>query len=113
MTVDEPFRAFADPTRLRILSLLQARKEICVCDLCEALQETQPKISRHLATLRRTDLVEVRQEGRWKYYRLASGRTPLHRSLLRCVGSCLADSPELARDRERLEGLDLRMRCVS
>ena len=111
MNLDAPFRAFADPTRLRILNLLQSRKEICVCDLCEALEESQPKISRHLATLRRADLVDVRQEGKWKFYALASGRTPLHQSLLRCVGSCLADLPELRRDRERLEGLVLRMRC--
>ena len=95
MLPSEPFRAFADPTRLRILSLLQIEKEICVCDLCESLGEIQPKISRHLATLRRADLVEVRQQGKWKFYALASGKTPLHRSLLRCVGSCLSDLPEL------------------
>jgi ArsR family transcriptional regulator len=111
MNPSEPFRAFADPTRLRILHLLQDRNEICVWDLCEALEESQPKISRHLATLRRAGLVEVRQQGKWKYYALASGETPLHRSLLRCVGSCLADFPELRRDRERLEALALRVRC--
>ncbi|MBW2423709.1 MAG: metalloregulator ArsR/SmtB family transcription factor [Deltaproteobacteria bacterium] len=111
MNPSELFRAFADPTRLRILSLLQVEKEICVCDLCEALDEIQPKISRHLAELRRVGLVEVRQEGRWKFYALASDESPLHRSLVRCVGSCLADFPELQRDRERLEGLELRLRC--
>jgi len=105
------FRAFADPTRLRILALLGLEKEICVCDLVAVLDESQPKVSRHLAMLRRAGLVEVRQAGRWKYYALAPGRSPLQRSLLRCIPSCLGDLPELVRDRTRLDGLALRSRC--
>jgi len=105
------FRAFADPTRLRLLSLLQGEKEVCVCDLCEALGEPQPKVSRHLALLREAGLVEVHREGKWKFYALAAGETPLHRTLLRCVRSCLADVDELAADRERLAALELRLRC--
>lgn len=85
------FRAFADPTRLRILNLLLAQKELCVCDLCEALGEIQPKVSRHLATLRGVGLVEVRREGKWKFYALAQAPTPLHRTLLRCVRGCLSE----------------------
>jgi ArsR family transcriptional regulator len=106
------FRAFADPTRLRILSLLGVEKEICVCDLCAVLEESQPKVSRHLATLRRAGLVEVRQDGKWKHYCLAAGDSPLHRSLLRCVRSCLDELPELARDRARLDALEARVRCA-
>jgi len=105
------FRAFADPLRLRILNLLAAEKEVCVCDLCAALDEIQPKVSRHLAVLRRAGLVPVRQDGRWKHDSLAPGRSALHRSLLRCVGGCLADFPELAADRGRLAGLAQRLRC--
>jgi ArsR family transcriptional regulator len=105
------FGAFADPTRLRILSLLLAGKELCVCDLCAALREIQPKVSRHLAILRRAGLVEVRGDGKWKYYSLARAGTPLHRTLLRCVGSCLGELEELAADRERLASLALRVRC--
>lgn len=87
----ELFRAFADATRLRILSLLLARGELCVCDLCEELGEIQPKISRHLAALRRAGLVTVRAEGKWKYYEICEPPSALHASLLRCVKSCLAD----------------------
>jgi ArsR family transcriptional regulator len=100
------FGAFADPTRLRILSLLLERKEICVCDLCDVLGEIQPKVSRHLGTLRRAGLVEVRRQGRWKLYRVAQASSPLHRTLLRCVGSCLGGIDELASDRERLQALE-------
>jgi len=105
------FGAFADATRLRILSLLLAEKELCVCDLCAALREIQPKVSRHLAVLRRAGLVKVRGDGRWKYYALARADAPLHRTLLRCVGSCLGELDELAADRARLRSLALRARC--
>jgi ArsR family transcriptional regulator len=107
----ELFRAFADPTRLRILSLLQEEKEICVCDLCEVLDEIQPKVSRHLATLRRVGLVHARRDGRWMYYSLADG-SPLHRTLLRCVRSCLSSFEVFAEDRRRLRALELRLRCA-
>ncbi len=60
------FRAFADPTRLRLLNLLLER-ELCVCDLCAVLDEIQPKVSRHLAYLRRAGLVTVRSDGNWKH----------------------------------------------
>jgi ArsR family transcriptional regulator len=105
------FGAFANPTRLRILNLLLGEKEICVCDLCEVLELLQPKVSRHLAILRDAGLVEIRTDGKWKFYALASPPTPLHRSLVRCVGSCLGDFEELAADRVRLAGLEARLRC--
>jgi len=106
------FGAFANPTRLRILNLLHEEKEICVCDLCEVLGEAQPKVSRHLALLRAAGLVEVRAEGKWKFYGLASAATPLHGTLLRCVRTCLGELDELAVDRERLAGIEKRLRCT-
>jgi ArsR family transcriptional regulator len=106
------FRAFADPTRLRILGLLRAEKEFCVCDLCAVLRESQPKVSRHLGVLRRVRLVEVRREGKWKLYSLAGATSPLHRTLLRCVGSCLGEIDELVEDRARLRAVALQIRCT-
>jgi len=105
------FGAFANPTRLRILNLLGAEKEVCVCDLCEALDELQPKVSRHLAILRDAELVKVRTEGKWKFYALAQPSTGLHRTLLRCVASCLGEFDELEADRDRLAGIEQRMLC--
>lgn len=113
MTSPALFGAFADATRLRILSLLLAEKELCVCDLCAALREIQPKVSRHLAILRRAGLVQVRCDGKWKYYSLARARTPLHQTLLGCVGACLGELDELAADRARLGSLELRVRCCA
>ncbi len=111
MNAPDLFGAFANPIRLRILNLLQEQKEICVCDLCEVLGELQPKVSRHLAILRSTGLVQVRTEGKWKFYGLTQSETPLHRTLLRCVRSCLGEIEELAADRERLAGIEPRLRC--
>lgn len=65
------FLALGDKTRLRILNLLQDR-EVCVTTFTEALGESQPKISRHLAYLRNAGVVEVRRDGKWIYYKLSS-----------------------------------------
>jgi ArsR family transcriptional regulator len=111
MMPSDLFGAFANPTRLRILNLLGAQKEVCVCDLCEVLDELQPKVSRHLAILRDAELVQVRTDGKWKFYGLAQPGTALHRTLLRCVASCLGEFDELAADRERLAGIEQRLRC--
>lgn len=111
MTPSDLFGAFANPIRLRILNLLHADKEICVCDLCEVLDLLQPKVSRHLAILRDAGLVDVQTEGKWKFYSLAQPPTALHRTLLRCVGGCLGEFDDLAADRERLAELEARLRC--
>jgi len=112
MNAPDLFRAFADPTRLRLLGLLGEWKEICVCDLCAVLGEAQPKVSRHLGVLREAGLVEARREGKWMFYSLAQARTALHRRLLGCVRSCLGELDELAADRARLAALAPRVRCA-
>ena len=99
------FKAFADPTRLRLLNLLRAG-EVCVCDLVTIIDAPQPKVSRHLAYLRRTGLVEARRQGLWMYYRLAEPRTDLHRKLVDCVGSCLGDLAQFQQDLAALPGSD-------
>jgi len=64
------FKLFADTTRLRCLLLLKSEGELCVCELIHAIEESQPKISRHLAHLRNSGLVVDRKEGLWVHYRL-------------------------------------------
>jgi ArsR family transcriptional regulator len=63
------FAALADPTRLRLLNLMDGR-EICVCYFVEILQQSQPKISRHLAYLRNAGIVSARREGKWMHYKI-------------------------------------------
>lgn len=63
------FKCLADETRLRIALLIAIEGELCVCELVTALNESQPKISRHLAQLRACGLLEDRRQGQWVYYR--------------------------------------------
>src|SRR5579883_2455511 len=63
------FAALADRTRLRLLNLMDGR-EVCVCYFVEILGQSQPKISRHLAYLRRAGVVAARREGKWVHYKI-------------------------------------------
>src|ERR1700682_838503 len=85
-TINHVLGAFSDPIRLRILHLL-LRGETCVGDMVQILRISQPRVSRHLASLRRARLVEVRKSGLWCFYSLAPAKTKFHQRLLDCVGS--------------------------
>ncbi|MEN6406628.1 MAG: metalloregulator ArsR/SmtB family transcription factor [Thermoguttaceae bacterium] len=95
--VDLMFRAFSDRTRLRILHVLQGG-ELCVGDIVEIIQAPQPRISRHLAYLRKANLVFVRKSGLWSHYSLTQAKTPFHRKLLECLAKCFGQVPELQAD---------------
>jgi ArsR family transcriptional regulator len=95
------FRAFSDRTRLRLLNLLRTG-ETCVCDLVDVIGAPQPKISRHLAYLKKSGLVIARKDGFWMHYSLAPASTAFHKSLLKCLECCFQSVPELAHDVERL-----------
>jgi ArsR family transcriptional regulator len=71
MNPSDFFTILSDPTRLRILTLIQHENEVCVCELTFALGESQPKISRHLAIMREAGIVDSRREGTWMHYRIA------------------------------------------
>lgn len=64
------FKLLADETRLLSVLLIAEQGELCVCELTCALQQIQPKISRHLAMLRKAQLLLDRRQGQWVYYRL-------------------------------------------
>ena len=99
-SVDLMFRAFSDRTRLRILCLLR-KKEFCVGDIVEVLEVPQPRISRHLAYLRKAGLVTVRKAGLWSYYTLAPAQTAFHKKLLSCLGNCFSEVPQIQADQAR------------
>lgn len=70
MTPTDVFKSLADETRGRATLLIAELGELCVCELMCALDDSQPKISRHLAQLRSTGLLLDRRQGQWVYYRL-------------------------------------------
>ena len=63
------FKAFADPARLKILTAL-SHSEMCVCDIVELLQMSQPAVSHHLRLLKSTGVIKYRKEGKFVYYLL-------------------------------------------
>ena len=95
------FSALADRTRLRIIGLLRTG-EICVCDIYESLALPQPTVSRHLAYLRKTGLVETRRDGLWVHYRLANLPDPVMQALLDAVTHAIGHAESGYRDRKRL-----------
>jgi ArsR family transcriptional regulator len=95
------FRALADRTRLRLLNLMK-EDEVCVCFFVEILKLSQPKISRHLAYLRRAGIVGARREGQWMHYRIIEPADENETKVLRDVLEWLASDVEMQRDRARL-----------
>jgi ArsR family transcriptional regulator len=96
------YAALADPTRLRILSLL-GDGEICVCHLHASLDVPQPTASRHLAYLRKSGLVEARREGIWMHYRLAAQDNPVVASVVKAALHALTHTDISAKDERRLQ----------
>ena len=100
--VDLLFRALSDPTRLRLLNLI-ADREICVCYFVEILGISQPKISRHLAYLRRAGIAAARRQGRWMHYRLVIPQDAVAASILNETLKHLRERPDMQRDYSRLD----------
>ena len=96
------FKALADRTRLRLLSLM-GDDEVCVCYFVEVLKTNQPKISRHLAYLRRSGLVVARREGKWMHYRLAPPRTQQQAAILKAALTWAGELPDSQQDAKRFE----------
>jgi ArsR family transcriptional regulator len=100
--IDLLFRALADRTRLRLLNLI-ADKEICVCYFVQILKISQPKISRHLAYLRRAGIVAARRQGRWMHYRLLAPRDAVASAILKETLAHLRQIPDMQGDSAKLE----------
>jgi ArsR family transcriptional regulator, arsenate/arsenite/antimonite-responsive transcriptional repressor len=96
------FRALADPTRLRLLNLM-SEQELCVCYFTEVIDAPQPKISRHLAYLRRAGVVAARREGKWMHYRLTMPQDSDAAAILKSTVRALKADKDMQRDRERLD----------
>jgi ArsR family transcriptional regulator, arsenate/arsenite/antimonite-responsive transcriptional repressor len=101
LTLDTLFKALADPIRLRLLNLI-GDQEVCVCFFVEALDAPQPTISRHLAYLRRSGLVNARRDGKWMHYSLVMPTAKDVAEVLKASLKALRSDPDYQRDRARL-----------
>jgi ArsR family transcriptional regulator len=96
------FKALADRTRLRLINLM-GESEVCVCFFVEVLKTNQPKISRHLAYLRRAGVVAARRDGKWIHYRIVAPPDSHAANIFREVCTWLANDPDMKSDRARLQ----------
>jgi len=97
MSLIQIYECLCDPTRLRILNLLQDG-ELCVCHLQEILNEPQVKISKHLAYLRARGLVQSRKAANWMIYRLPAKPTRELSANLACLQDCVSENPVFKKD---------------
>lgn len=96
------FQALGDRTRLRLLNLL-AGGELCVCYFVELLDAPQPKISRHLAYLRRSGLVAARRDGKWMHYSLVRPADARVAQIIDTLFDVLEQDRQMQRDRAALD----------
>jgi ArsR family transcriptional regulator len=96
------FAALADATRLRLLNLMAGR-EVCVCYFVEILGQGQPKISRHLAYLRRAGIVAARREGKWMHYSICPPADAAAASILATVLASLGNDEQMQADLAKLD----------
>ena len=101
LVMERLFAGLADRTRLRLLNLM-AEQEVCVCYFVEILEAPQPTISRHLAYLRRSGLVQARREGKWMHYRIVPPANQFVRQLLIDTLRWLSEDKEMQKERGRL-----------
>ncbi|MCK5366398.1 MAG: metalloregulator ArsR/SmtB family transcription factor [Gammaproteobacteria bacterium] len=99
------FACLSDCTRLRLLALLSGDDALCVCELVHALADIQPKVSRHLASLRECGLVTDDREGTRVYYRLAPELPPWAERVVRLAASAIAEEAAYRDDRARLAAM--------
>lgn len=99
------FKSLADETRLRCLALLAAEGELCVCELTHALDLTQPKVSRHLASLRAAGLVGDRKRGQWVYYSINHDLPPWAVAVIAETAQGVAPRAPFAADRRALAAM--------
>lgn len=111
MTPNQFFKCLSDETRMLSMMLIAQQGELCVCELMVALDDSQPKISRHLAQLRNCGLLGDRRDKQWVYYSLPSDLPEWVRVLLETL--CQQQSALLDTPRKRLDAMaDRPVRCA-
>lgn len=101
---NELFSLLSDGTRLRCLMLLQKKGELCVCELCEALDCIQPKISRHIALMRKSGLVSHERKGQWVYYSLHPDLPEWVKAIIKAIFINLSEQEPYRADIDKVEG---------
>ncbi|KHD06972.1 ArsR family transcriptional regulator [Candidatus Thiomargarita nelsonii] len=105
MSPENFFRALADETRLRCVVLIQQQGELCVCEMSYALNLAQPKISRHLATLKAAKILQDRREGLWIFYDLHPKLPSWLMEVLQTTVAAIQESAPFCIDKKNLASM--------
>ncbi len=104
----------ADDTRLRCVALIEQHGELCVCELTHAIDEIQPKISRHLAQLRAGEILQDERRGQWIYYRLHPNLPDWAHQIITTAAQALRSQNTARQDQKRLKSMPNRPeRCCT
>lgn len=96
------FQTLSDETRLRALLLMAGEKELCVCELVHALDIPQPKISRHMASMRDAGLVQSRRHAQWVFYFISPSLDEWQKQIIAAAITGGETEPIAKKDKRRL-----------
>ena len=105
------FKALSDPNRLRILKMLEIR-DLCVCEITEALGLSPSTVSKHLSVLRNSDLIWDKKDGKWVNYGLnKSSKDPFITEILRLIRDTITDDPLFHSDKQKIKSTNRDLIC--
>ncbi|MBD1577676.1 MULTISPECIES: metalloregulator ArsR/SmtB family transcription factor [Vibrio] len=105
------FKLLADETRVRCVLIIAREQQVCVAELTQALDQSQPKISRHLALLRASGVVVDIRQGQWVFYRLADDLPGWMRKQLQGLRDSKCLAAQYQKDVQRLAQMKERPTC--
>ena len=111
ITPNELFSLLSDETRLRCFVLLQKEQELCVCEIVQIIESTQPKISRHLALMRNSGLVLDERRGQWVYYSLNPSLPDWAKKIIEAVSANLIKEEPYSSDIKKICSLKKEGMC--
>ena len=106
-------KALADENRIRILYLLNERKDLCVCEIREIIGLSQPTISSHLKLLESNELISFNKNGKWVNYSMNPDLNVKLKQMLNDIFSMIKTDSEVKKDRIRVYKIDRRNLCKS
>jgi len=107
----EIFQSLSKDIRLRALLLLSKEKELCLCELEHALNSEQPKISRHMASMKKANLVTSRRAAQWVYYSINPKLAPWQTQIINGAIKGAQNDPQIKQDHQRLKTMKNRPVC--
>lgn len=88
-------KVMGDINRVKIVALIAREGDLCVCEICDTLQLSQPLVSRYLKQLKAADVLEGKKEGKWVHYRIVPQKSILLQAYLDILEEKAAELPEL------------------